>query len=85
MMSYFEIFLTLLRSYFWGWDQVQKHLGTYLCRQSTLVMEVQPYLLVFNSATFWAFFAFFLGPLGLFFCPLGLFLGSDLENIFGIY
>ena len=35
--------------------------GTYLCSQSTLVLEVQPYLFVFNLAKFGAFFAL-LGP-----------------------
>ena len=29
--------------------------GTYLCRQSTLVLEVKPYLFVFNLATIGAF------------------------------
>ena len=37
--------------------------GTYLCSQSTLVLEVQPYLFAFTSAKFWGFFALF-GPLG---------------------
>ena len=37
--------------------------GTYLCSQSTLVLEVQPYLFAFTSAKFGAFFALF-GPLG---------------------
>ena len=32
---------------------------TYKCRVSSFVLEVQPYLFVFNSATFGAFFAFF--------------------------
>ena len=35
--------------------------GTYLCRQSTLVLESQPHLFIFylNLATFWASFALF--------------------------
>ena len=37
--------------------------GTYLCSQSTLVLEVQPYLFAFTSAKFGAFFALF-GHLG---------------------
>ena len=37
----------------------KKFFGIYLCRQSTLVLEVQSYLLVFNSAKFWAFFGLF--------------------------
>ena len=48
--------------------------GTHLCRQSTLVLDVQPHLFVFNlttfgagaSCTFWAIWAYFFGPLGLF-------------------
>ena len=35
-------------SYSWGWGQVQSFFGTYLYRQSTLVLEVHPYLFVFN-------------------------------------
>ena len=53
--------------------------GTYLCSQSTLVLEVQPYIFAFTSAKFGGIFALF-GPLGFFFCsfldPLGLFLES---------
>ena len=37
--------------------------GTYLCSQSTLALEVKPYLFAFTSAKFGAFFALF-GPLG---------------------
>ena len=43
---------------------------TYLCRQSTLVLEGQPYLFVFNSAKFGAIFALF-GPFGAFLGGLG--------------
>ena len=68
--------------------------GTYLCRQSTLVLKVQPYLLVFNFAAYWASFALFLGSLGLSYGPLGLFYGpsrllfgavSGSKAIFGTY
>ena len=53
--------------------------GTYLCSQSTLVLEVQPYLFAFTSAKFGAFFALF-GPLGAIF-------GVEVrfKNIFGTY
>ena len=51
--------LETLWGYFWGCCQVQKLFRTYLYRQSTLVLEVQPYLFVFNSATFGASFALF--------------------------
>ena len=34
--------------------------GTYLCRKSTLVLEIQPYLFVYNLAKFGAFFLHFL-------------------------
>ena len=50
---------------------------TYLYRLSTFVLEVQPYLFVLNSATFWAFLHF-LGPSGLF---LGL--GSCSKTFLG--
>ena len=39
--------------------------GAYQCSQSILVLEVQPYLFVLNSAKFGAIFAFF-GPFGAF-------------------
>ena len=35
--------------------------GNYQYRQSTLVLEIQPYLFVYNLAKFGAFFTFF-GP-----------------------
>ena len=52
---------------------------TYLCSQSTLVLEVQPYLFAFTLAKFGAFFALF-GPLGAIF-------GVEVrfKNIFGTY
>ena len=49
--------------------------GTYLCRKSTLVLKVKPYLF-FNMATFEAFFCTFLILWGYLFGHLGLFLGS---------
>ena len=49
----------------------------YECRLSIFLLEVQPYLFVFISATFGASFALFLILLGrFFFCHFGLFLGS---------
>ena len=40
--------------------------GTYQSRQSTLVLEVQPYLFVYNFPTFGTSFALFGGPSGYF-------------------
>ena len=48
------------RAIFWAGVRFKNFFGTYLCRQSTLVFEVQPYLFAFNSATFVASFALFL-------------------------
>ena len=42
-------------------------LGTYKCSLSIFVLEVQPYLFVFNSATFGASLALFFDSPGLFF------------------
>ena len=53
--------------------------GAYLCSQSTLVLEVQPYLFAFTSAKFGAVFALF-GPSGAVFG-----VGVSLKNIFGTY
>ena len=55
-----------LRNYFlalWGLVGVRfkNNFGTYLCIKSTLVLEIQPYLIVFNLAKFGAFLTFF-GP-----------------------
>ena len=61
----FELFGRACRSYFWGWGQAKNIFATFSCRLSNLVLEVDPYLSVSNSATFWAFFALF-GPPGLF-------------------
>ena len=36
-----------LQIYFWGWGQIQKLFGTYLCILPTLVLVIWPYL--FNS------------------------------------
>ena len=57
---------------FWGRGQARKIFGTYSYSQSTLVLEVQPYLFALTSAEFGAFLPF-LGLLGLF---LGLGSGS---------
>ena len=56
--------------------------GTYLCKQSTLVLEVQPYLIVFASATFWVSISLFWALLSYFFCPLGLFLEPNNADLF---
>ena len=53
--------------------------GTYICSQSTLVLEVQSYLFVFTSTKLWAFFALF-GPLGTIFSVKVRF-----KNIIGTY
>ena len=53
--------------------------GTYLCSQSTLVLEVQLYLFAFTSAKFGAFFALF----GLLEAIFGV--GVRFKNIFGTY
>ena len=58
------IFLALW-SYFWGRDQIQKQFLKPTCSQLILVLEVQPYLFVFNSAKFRAFFALLVLFLGL--------------------
>ena len=59
-----------------GRGKVQNIFGTYLCRQSTLVLESQPHLFIFNLVKFGAFFELFLGLSGLFFG-----LGSDSKNL----
>ena len=55
--------------------------GTYLCSQSTLVSEVQPYLFAFTSAKFGAVLPF-LGFLGLF---LGFGSGSKTGSFGAIF
>ena len=68
---YGDIFLAL-RGYFWvGVWFFKNSFGTYLCRQSTLVLEIQLYLFVFDLAKFWAFLCY-LGVLGRFEAFLGL-------------
>ena len=64
---------------FWSRGHVQNIFGTYLRSQSTLVLEVQPYLFAFTSAKFGAFFALF-GPFGAIF-------GVEVrfEKIFGTF
>ena len=61
-----------LSELFLGLGQAKNIFATFSCRLSNLVLEVDPYLSVSNSATFWAFFALF-GPSGAIF---GLGLGS---------
>ena len=59
-----------------GRSKVQNIFGTYLRRQSTLVLESQPHLFIFNLVKFGAFFELFLGLSGLFFG-----LGSDSKKL----
>ena len=55
----------------------QKLFWTYLWKQSNLVLEVRPFLFVFDSATFWASFALFWALRGnFFFALLGYFWGQ---------
>ena len=69
------------------WVRSQIFFGTYLCRQSTLVLEVKPYLFVFILTTFGASFSFFLVLQGYLFGPLRLTLGSGSgsKKLFGTY
>ena len=53
--------------------------GTYLCRQSTLVLESQPHLFIFNLVKFGAFFELF-GPFGAIF-----WVGVRFKKIIAIY
>ena len=48
--------------------------GTYLCRQISLVFELQPFLFIFKLTTFSGLFCIFLDPFGFFF-TFGAFLG----------
>ena len=72
---------------FWVGVRFKKFIATYLYRQPTLVLEVQPYLFVFNLATFGAFFALFWALRGYFFWPFGAYcvVGVRFKNIFGTY
>ena len=45
---------------------------TYLHRQSTLVLKIQPYLFCFQFGHIWGQFCTFLGPSELLFGPLGI-------------
>ena len=54
-----ELFVGLLGLFFWS-RSGSKNFGTFLCRQSTLVLEILPYLFVYKSAKFLALF----GPFG---------------------
>ena len=64
--------------YFWGWGQAQKDHWN-LPIQSTLVLEVQHYLFVFNLETF--------GPFATIFKPIGTIFGvrPDSKTFFVIY
>ena len=64
---------------FWVLVRLKKFIAIYLKRQPNLVLEVQPYLFVFNLATFRAFFALF-GPFGAIFLVVVRF-----RNFFGTY
>ena len=79
-----------LRGYFFGpsWPfgaifvvgvRLKNIFGTYLCRQSTLVLKLQPYLYVFNSAKFGALYSLF-GPFRAIFG-----VGVKFKNFFGAY
>ena len=59
------------------WVKPKNFFGTYLCRQSTLVLEVQPYLFVFNLATFRTLFALFWALRSYFLALWGYFQGQD--------
>ena len=82
--------LRFLRGYFFGpsWPfgaifvvgvRLKNIFGTYLCRQSTLVLKLQPYLYVFNSAKFGALYSLF-GPFRAIFG-----VGVKFKNFFGTY
>ena len=60
------LFFLPVGAVFWVEVRLENIFGTYKCRLSIFVLKVQPYLLVFHSAKFWAFLHF-LGSLGLFF------------------
>ena len=68
-------FFRPFRAIFGAGFRFKNFFGAYLYRQSTLVLEVQPYLFVFNLATFGASFELFLAFRGYLFDPLALFFG----------
>ena len=63
-LAFFALFLCPLRLFFFVVVRFRNFFGTYLCGQSTLVFDVQPFHFVFNSDTFGATFALFSGPSG---------------------
>ena len=73
------LFFLALWAFFWGLGEVQNIFGTYICSKSTLVFEVQPYLFVFDSARFGAFFPRF--------WPVGTIFGVQVrfKNVFGTH
>ena len=83
--AFFQIFW-ILRSFFWVGVRFKNFFETYLCRQSMLILEAQPYLFVFNLITFGASFTIFWAILGYLFGLLGLFLGleSGSENFWNL-
>ena len=92
-MGLFCTYFWPFRAIFWSFRAVfgvrvrfKNIFGTYLCSQSTLVLEVQPYLFAFTSAKFGAFFALF-GPLGDIFRSVGAIFGVRIrfKKNFGTY
>ena len=65
--------------FFPGGGPVQKLFETYLRRQSTLVLDMQPHPFEFNLPKFGAFFALF-GPFGAIFG-----VGFKFKNFFGSF
>ena len=73
----FGVFFLSVGAIFGVEVRLENIFGTYKCRLSIFVLEVQPYLFVFHSAKFWAFFALF-GLLGAIFG-----VGVRFKNFFG--
>ena len=57
-----RVYFLALSGYFWDQGQIKKHFCTCLFSQLTVVLDVQPDLIVFNSARFEVFL--FFGPFG---------------------
>ena len=55
----FGVFFLSVGAIFGVEVRLENIFGTYKCRLSIFVLEVQPYLFVFHSAKFWAFFCIF--------------------------
>ena len=79
MVLLWQLFRTVIKLFFELGSGSKTYLGTYLCKQSTLVLAVQPYLFVFDSTIFWASLALYLTLRGYFFGPLGLFFGVEIK------